>query len=215
MARKPADQLVNRAAIISAAADVLRRGGYEAATMHAIAAEVNLTAASLYHHFRNKDALVLAVLEFGLEDAIKRLEVFVNDSTLDPLAQLRGMISAHIIAVTENPAVAAAMVFELHALRQIKAPNARASRDERAAYADLIARRDAFFARRDYFEELFQTVIEAGCMAGVLRPLDAGMVTKLLLGAQNWVGVWYRPDGRLNGAQIADIFIDTLMAGLR
>ncbi|MBZ0275449.1 MAG: TetR/AcrR family transcriptional regulator, partial [Anaerolineae bacterium] len=49
VARKPADQSVSREDIIVAAADVLRRSGYEATTMKDIAAEVNLTAASLYH----------------------------------------------------------------------------------------------------------------------------------------------------------------------
>ena len=67
MARKPADQTVNREAIILAAAEVLQRNGYETTTMKDIAALVHLTAASLYHHFRNKDSLLLSVLEDGLE----------------------------------------------------------------------------------------------------------------------------------------------------
>ena len=47
MARKPANQSVNRDAIIAAAADVLHKHGYETTTMKDIAAAVNLTAASL------------------------------------------------------------------------------------------------------------------------------------------------------------------------
>ena len=67
MARKPADQSVDREDILWAAAEVLHRNGYEATTMKDIAAQVNLTAASLYHHFKNKDFLLLSVLEVGLD----------------------------------------------------------------------------------------------------------------------------------------------------
>lgn len=214
MARKPADQSVNRSEIIAAAADVLQRGGYEAATMKEIAAEVNMTAASLYHHFRNKDTLVLAVLEFGLEDAIKRLEVYACDQRLDPVSKLRGMIHAHIAAVTDITAVAAAMVFEIRALMSVKAPGKSANKEEYAAYAEFIARRDAFFKRRDYFENLFRKVIEMAVEQNSLRPLDAAMITKMLLGANNWVAVWYRPEGRLNGDEIAGLFTDAMLGGL-
>ena len=81
MARKPADQSVHRDDIIQAAAEVLQRNGYEAATMKDIAAAVNLTAASLYHHFRNKDTLLLAVLELGQNVVFKQVEP-IADSDL-------------------------------------------------------------------------------------------------------------------------------------
>ncbi len=74
MARKPADQSVNREDILWAAAEVLRHNGYEATTMKDIAAQVNLTAASLYHHFKSKDFLLLNVLEVGLNLTIAKLE---------------------------------------------------------------------------------------------------------------------------------------------
>ena len=78
MARKPADQSVDREDILWAAADVLRRKGYDATTMKDIAAQVNLTAASLYHHFKNKDFLLLSVLELGLDLSTERLERIVD-----------------------------------------------------------------------------------------------------------------------------------------
>ena len=95
MARKPADQSVNREEIIEAAAEILQRSGYEAATMKDIAAAVNLTAASLYHHFRNKDALMLAVLEVGLEFILSRIEPVATSSLL-PDEKLRRMIANEI-----------------------------------------------------------------------------------------------------------------------
>jgi AcrR family transcriptional regulator len=214
VARKPADQSVSREDILEAAADVLRRNGYELTTMKDIAAEVNLTAASLYHHFRNKDTLLLAVLEIGLEHVIGKIEPLL-DTEMPPDKKLRDMIHAHIVGLTQNTAVAAAMVFEISSLLNVKPPPAGASAADREGYADYTVRRDAFFARRDRFEDLFRCVVQEGIQSDVFRPVDVGIFTKALLGAHNWVGVWYREGGRLNGAQIADLMADTFLRSLQ
>lgn len=213
MARKPADQSVNREDILLAAADVLRRNGYESTTMKDIAAEVNLTAASLYHHFRNKDFLLLAVLEGGLEQIISKLEPLVNS----PLAvgeKLREMIRLHVVGLTENTAIGAAMVFEIRALMNAKAPPRNGNQFDADTYDEFVARRDAFFAKRDHFEELYRRVIREGIARGEFRPVDVGIFVKTMLGAHNWVGVWYRPQGRLSGEAIAAIIAETFLRSL-
>ncbi len=213
MARKPADQSVHRDDIIQAAAEVLQRNGYEAATMKDIAAAVNLTAASLYHHFRNKDALLLAVLELGQNVVFKEVEPIAGaDCAAD--VKLRDMIRTHVIGITENLTVAAAMVYELRALLNVKPPPKNASADDKAAYLAFIERRAAFFAQRDQFEELFRVVIHEGIEQGAFRPVDVPIFVQTLLGAQNWVGVWFKPDGRLSGVQIADMIAETMLRGV-
>lgn len=214
MARKPADQSVSREEIIVAAADVLQRNGYEATTMKDIAAVVNLTAASLYHHFRNKDALLLAVLEAGLEHVLAEIEPIVH-STLTTEEKLRRMIHTHVVDLTQNTAVGAAMVFEIQSLMGAKEPPANARAADREAYQDFVERRNEFFARRDQFEHSFREVIREGIEKQVFRPVDVGIFTKTLLGAHNWVGVWYKPEGRLTGQQIADMMADTFLRALK
>ena len=213
MARKPADQSVNREAIIFAAAEVLQKNGYEAATMKDIAAAVNLTAASLYHHFKNKDALLLAVLEVGLDHVIRQIEPIAH-ADLPTTEKLRRMIREHIVGLTHNTAVGAAMVFEIRALMNVKAPYRNAREDDKEAFESFIERRDEFFRRRDEFENLFRIVVREGVDNGSLRQVDVAIFVKTLLGAQNWVGVWYRPTGRLSGEQIADLIVDTVLNGV-
>ena len=213
MARKPADQSVHRDDILQAAAEVLQRNGYEAATMKDIAASVNLTAASLYHHFRNKDTLLLAVLELGLEAVTQQIEtIAASDKPSDQ--KLREMICAHIIGLTENTAIGAAMVFEIRALMHVKPPSKNAFVEDWDEYKAFIQRRDAFFAGRDHFEEVFRRVVREGIERGTFRPLDVPIFVKTLLGAHNWVSVWYKPDGRLSGAEIAERIADTLLDGI-
>lgn len=80
--------------------------------------------------------------------------------------------------------------------------------------ARFIAERDAFFQQRDAFEKLFRNTIREGIERGEFRAVDASIVAKAMLGAQNWVGVWYRETGRLKGEDIARIMADTFLASL-
>lgn len=200
MARKPAALTVNRHDILVAAAGVFQEHGYHGTTMQQIADRVNLTAGSLYHHFpAGKRDLLLAVLNTGLEIVLEQVDLII-DADLDPSESLRRMIHAHITNVTQNMAVGAAMVFEIRALRDL---------DEAAA------EREAFFKRRGQFEERFRRIIQCGIDTGVFRPVDTGVFTKTLLGAHNWVSVWYREGGRLTGAQVADQIADVFLTSLR
>lgn len=214
MARKPADQSVSREDILLAAADVLQRNGYEATTMKDIAAAVNLTAASLYHHFRNKDALLLAVLEAGLEHVLSQIEPIAH-SDLPSADKLRQMIKAHVIGLTQNTAVGAAMVFEIRSLMGAKEPLPSASAADHEAYKTFVERRALFFSRRDEFEDLFRLVVRQGIENKNFHSVDVGIFTKTMLGAHNWVGVWYKPEGRLSGEQIADLIADILLRSLK
>lgn len=208
MARKPADQSVSRDDIIVAAADVLRENGYDATTMKDIAARVNLTAASLYHHFKNKDFLLLAVLETGLQQAIDTIEPIVK-SNMNAADKLRQMVETHVHRVTLNPGYGAAMVFEMKSLKNVH--SAGRGNGDRQEY---IERRNKFFDQRDYFEKMFHEIIKEGITKGEFRHVDAAIVAKSMLGAQNWVGVWYKAGGRLTGEQIASIIVDTFLTSL-
>jgi len=211
LGRKPAGQSVTRKEILWAAAKVLHSNGYEATTMNDIAAQVNLTAASLYHHFHNKDFLLLNVLEVGLDLAIAKLEQITN-SDLSCAEKLAAMIRSHILSVTGNVAVGTAMVFEIRSLLSAN-HSGRQSNDRFAE--EFLARRNRFFARRDYFESLFRDVLTAGMAAGEFRPVDAAIFTKAMLGAHNWVSVWFREGGRLTGEQVATVLVDMFLAALR
>lgn len=208
MARKPADQSVNQDDIIKAAADVLRENGYDATTMKDIAARVNLTAASLYHHFKNKDFLLLAVLELGLQQAIDQIEPIIQ-SDFPASVKLHQMIHTHISDVTSNPTVGAAMVFEIKALMHVSSAGRNNGDNE-----EFIERRNAFFVQRDYFEKMFREIVKEGIANGEFRQVDAAIFAKAMLGAHNWVGVWYKPNGRMTGTAIADIMSDTFLTSL-
>lgn len=197
MARKPAGQTVHPDAIIEAAATVFRRKGYHGATMAEIAAAVNLTAGSLYHHFPSKQDLLIAVLETGLGRITRQVRAVVESSHYSAADRLRRIVAIHLRSQIDNANIAAAVIFEGRALLDV--PDVR----------------DQFVAQRDALETLYRQVVEAGIAAGEFRPVDVGIFVKALFGALNWVSVWYRPDGRLSGEEIAGEIADLFLAALR
>lgn len=200
MARKPADQTVQRDDIVAAAAAVFQERGYQGATMADIAQKVKLTAGSLYHHFpAGKRDLLLAVLSQGLDAALSKIDTILAVKQ-SPTETLRRMIESHVIGVTQDVAIGAAMVFEIRTVLDLQ---------------DDPAGREAVLKRRDEFERRYRQVIEQGIAAGEFRRVDAAIFTKAMLGAHNWISVWYRPMGRLSGQQIADQMADTFLYALR
>ncbi len=153
-----------------------------------------------------EDSLLLAVMEAGLELILGRIRPIVY-ADLPSDHKLQQMICAHVIGVTQNTAVGAAMVFEIRSLLDVKSPPATASTADHQSYAEFLERRSAFFTARDEFEHLFRQVIREGVQNGTFRPVDDGIFTNTLLGAHNWVGIWYKPSGRLSGDEIAAIVL--------
>ncbi len=197
MPRKPADQTVNSQDILEAAAHVFHEHGYHGATMQDISAAVGLTAGSLYHHFKGgKEAILVAVLEAGLDQVTAAVRC-IAESALSPEERLRRAIRAHVLSVTNNVSVAALMIFEMRTTLSLP---------------DVPQK---YLAQRDAFEGLYRQMIAEGIETGIFRPVDVGLFTRTMMGASNWVSVWYRPGGRLKGAaiadQVADIFLSALM----
>jgi AcrR family transcriptional regulator len=68
MSRTQADRrAASRAALLEAAARGISRAGYGQLVLADVAAEAGYTRGALYHQFRDKDALVLATLEWVYE----------------------------------------------------------------------------------------------------------------------------------------------------
>jgi hypothetical protein len=76
-------------------------------------------------------------------------------------------------------------------------------------------RRARHIARRDRYDSLWRTLIRRGIDAGVFRKVDESIVVFALLGVQNWMITWYRTNGRLSPDEIADLFADLFLDGLR
>ncbi len=184
---------MSRQEILEAAAHIFRQKGFHAASMQDIADAVNLQKASLYHHIDSKQEILLALLDQALDLLIEDLEAIVAGE-LAPADKLEAAIHSYVEKMAEHADLASVLLLEY---RSLIAENQRKHID-----------------RRDRFEGLWRQILEEGMESGDFRELDPAVTGFALLGVQNWLITWYRPDGALDPSQLADHFHDLFYRGL-
>ena len=96
-----------RARIVSAAADLLTRGGRDALTTRTVAAEAGVQAPTIYRLFGDKDGLIDAVAEHGYAAYLAAKQP--HPAGLDPVDSLRYGWDLHVGFGLANPALYALM----------------------------------------------------------------------------------------------------------
>lgn len=101
LARRERQKAETRQAILDAARELFVSDGVEATTMRAIAARIGYTPTAIYHHFRDKDALIveLCMADFSaLGQAMHKI-----GRIEDPVERLRRMGLAYTDFALDNP----------------------------------------------------------------------------------------------------------------
>ena len=79
---------------LSAGLDALRKGGVAAVRVERLAADVGVTKGSFYHHFRDRGALLDALLEFWSRE--------MTDAEFERIQTLRGGLAARLLALAQD-----------------------------------------------------------------------------------------------------------------
>jgi AcrR family transcriptional regulator len=179
--------------ILDAAAQVIRKKGFHAASMADIAETVKLQKASLYHHVASKQEILLALLDRAIEMLTEQIKpLAVQAAPADE--KLDAMMHTYLQLLAENADLASVLLFEHRSL-------------EPKQHARHIP-------NRDKFEALWRDVISEGVEAGSFNCPDPGLTVRALLGVLNWTLTWYRPRGEFSIEQIADRYVNLLYHGL-
>ena len=99
--RRDREREDTRRRILEAARTMFVRNGYEATTMRAIAKEVEYTPTAIYHHFKNKDALLteLCTIDFrSLAAAFLRI-----GQVADPVERIKKIGAAYVEFAQSHP----------------------------------------------------------------------------------------------------------------
>ncbi|MCK7611166.1 TetR/AcrR family transcriptional regulator [Roseibium sediminicola] len=90
-----------RRRVLEAAVAAVEAGGMEAVNIRNIAKEAGYSVGSVYKHFADQDALLIAVNSVTL-GRIREIMGEVVEGTQDPLAQLRALAHAYLAFAQEN-----------------------------------------------------------------------------------------------------------------
>jgi AcrR family transcriptional regulator len=182
-----------RIEILDAAADIIVREGYDACTMRAVAALVDMKAGSLYYHFKSKDEIVEEILNQGIETLYARLaETIRNLPKEAPFAdRLSAAVGVHISSLVGKDQK------YMHVYEHLPPIIKRRSRKMRERYAQL-------------WHDLFADGMASGEAS---NGQDLQLLVPYFLGGLNRVPEWMRASGA-SSDQVAALAVATLLDGI-
>jgi len=191
---REAGRAEKRARILEAASRVFASKGFLSATVAEVAREAKVADGTIYLYFRNKDDLLLRLVEARM-DALGRAMGEALAPIEDPREKLATFIRFHLKMVEESPLEAQVLIVELR----------QSGRDLKRELAELM---------RPYLGML-QGILEEGIAKGVMRPLDPRAVRHAIFGALDEVALAWLLRGRRfdlgrNAEQLADLFVGGL-----
>ena len=181
-----------RDAIVARAAELFARHGFHATSMSQLAEATGLSKPTLYHYYRDKDAMLVQIAE-GHVSRLVALVDEVDARQLPPEARLREMI------------------------RRIVVEYADAQHAHRVLTEDVKflppADRSRILARERHVVARFAAAVAA------LRPelRDAALdkpLTMLLFGMINWMFTWVKPQRGLDYHRLAPLVVELFLGGL-
>ena len=95
---------VRQAEIVQAALSVIGRLGVSGLTIHEVALAAGMSEANIYRHFRNKQEVVKAMVEFIGSQVTSRAAQLAASSG-KPLDKLEKVIIAHTEMIAKNPGI--------------------------------------------------------------------------------------------------------------
>ena len=182
-----------RESILVAAVQLFAEYGYHAAPLRDIARIAGIQAASIYHHYPNKQALLVEIMETHMQLLVTSIEHIVQTND-HPLQQLHAAIANHIRLHTSYKNEFFIIDTELRALE-----------GENRSY---------IISLRKKYEALLQDILHDGMQRGIFRQSDAKVSSYAIIAMCTEVATWFRADGRLTVQQVVAIYSQMITEGL-
>lgn len=181
--RRANNESNRREELLRVSARLFREKGFDGTTIRDISTAAGMHSGSPFYHFKTKQDILLAVMEQGLAEGLRKTEAVIA-LPLPPEQRLVRLIRSHLGTILEEGNDFIPVL--LYDWRSLSPANRR-----------------RVVALKDRYDALWQKLIDELQAAGHLGG-DAQLARLLLLGAVNWSGTWFRRGGRLSLDEVAE-----------
>lgn len=183
-----------KAIIKSVSIDLFFKKGYFATSISDIARGSGIQKASIYYHYASKADLLFHILKSTMDDLtaiLKKRSAAVEGIEQRMRAAVRGHVRFHLERQKEN-------FIANSELRGLTAEH----------YHTIVK-------KRDEYESIFQDLIRQGTEKGAFADGDVKILSYAILTLCTAGATWYKPGGRLTVDEIADIYENFIIGGLK
>ncbi len=184
---------LKRFAILRKAAELFNERGFYETSLNELAKRLNVTKPSLYLYFKNKDDILLQILNQATVEFTPAMEL-AKESDLCGIEKLKIFVLQYTQAMSG--------VFGKCMVLSGLSPLEPSSREQLTPTFRLL---DTFV----------RNLLAEGIKDGSIAPCDTKIATFSLFGAMHWLARWYRPDGELSPEAIAEQVFLIFETGLR
>lgn len=174
------------------AARVFARNGFERTTIRGIAKEGNISAASIYYYFENKEELLYQILDETMSTGLE-LITGVADKELDKKEQLMEILQMHTMTAINFDKMKL-LVHEQDCLTP--------------------EHRDALRLKQKQYMSRLTEVFESLKKNNQMRDLDPKVCAFAFFGMVSWAYRWFNPDGEMSTRQLAEHFSKIFTQGI-
>lgn len=161
--------------------------GYHGTTTRTLAAAANMSVPGLYHHFASKQAIIVAIMDYAMDDLWCRSSAAQAEAGPDLERQLALHIECLALFHAHRKELAFLAATELRSLE----PDARAQH----------------IAARDRQERLLVEILAEGAEHSVFDAADPRQVARALITMCTGVSQWFDATGPLSAAAIAEDYM--------
>lgn len=170
--------------IVEVASHLFYQRGYSSCTLDNVAENLGVTKPFLYSYFRNKEAILAAICEVGISEALAVLEATLAGEHKDHSALLAEVVrKVGKIVIDRQEYV---VVYQ----REMKHLSA--------------ADHERILRLRHSFDHQISELIREGVEAGEFRQDTDSFVAVWIGGLISWIPTWYSPGGQRSAEDVVD-----------
>ena len=181
--------------LLRVSAELFRKKGYRATSMRDISRALGIKTSSIYYYINSKEDLLREISVKTMNMLIKAGEK-VAFSPSPPEQKLKQLVISHVRLLCENLDL---FTVTLHELTRTNASS---------FWKEIVG-------MRDRYETLVRGIIRNGKESGVFRNVSEKMAGFALLGMLNWIVRWYSPSGGKSIEDIARLWADIFLNGIK
>lgn len=188
----PAEQIRTRREICAACIPLFVRKGFHETSMQEVAAAAGLGKSTLYDYFKNKDEILVFLVEEEVEGFTART-LDIIQQPVNVVEKLRQIMLMHLEYMVENKEFYLRLSMEI-----LRLGHENQQRIQRKRYT---------------YQDIFRSLIEQGIQEGHFRQVDAMLAARLMYTALSPIVFTSRPTGTPQ-AMMEEAF-DMLMRGIQ
>jgi|SRR3954452_19568405 AcrR family transcriptional regulator len=183
----------DQATVLRRAIDLFNRKGYEGTSVADLAAELGFSKSAIYHHVPSKEHLLAQALDEALDELTAVVRDALDDGGGTAYARLRSVVRrSAVVLAAHQPAVTL--------LLRVRGNSA--------------VEKEALARRRWIDAQLAQLVRAAAAEGAIRDDLPPELVSRLIFGMVNSLVEWFRADGEMTAAAVADAITAIAFDGL-